>query len=253
MRVREFAAGEMVFLEGDPSNAAYIIKSGRVEILKESPGGPLRLAVLGEGDIFGEMGLVDERPRSAAARALEPVVATAVDRHELLELLLHRPREALALLRVLFERLRMADQALAARIAADRPPPTAAGPQRITLRPLTPETRAVLPSAGVAVTRIPFRVGRKPSAGESELLAMNEIEFDSQPPHQLSLNHFALDLDHGQVIVRDRGSRDGTIVNGGVIGGAALRDTAALMPGENEVIAGKADSPYRLAVIVSDG
>jgi hypothetical protein len=103
----------------------------------------------------------------------------------------------------------------------------------------------------VAVTRIPFRVGRKPSAGESELLAMNEIELESQPPHRLSLNHFALDVDRGQVIVRDRGSRDGTIVNGGVIGGAALRDTATLMPGENEVVAGKADSPYRFAVVIA--
>lgn len=248
MRLTHFAAGQMIFAEGDASDAAYLIRSGRVEVMKDSPVGPIRLAVLGEGDIVGEMGVIDERPRSASLRALEPVTALAVNHQEFLDTLLHRPGDALALLRALFERLRNADQALAR--YAQVTEASAKVPQ-VTLLAATPETRGALPAAGRVVTRFPFRVGRKPFSNESDLLAMNEVAVADVPPPRLSLNHFAIDLDGGNVVLRDRGSRGGTIVNGVAIGNTAARDTAPLREGENEVIAGKADSPYRFTVIVA--
>lgn len=248
MRLVHFAAGQTVFAEGDASDAAYLLRSGRVEVLKDSPSGPIRLAVLGEGDIVGEMGVIDERPRSASVRALEPVTAIAVNQQEFLDTLLHRPRDALALLRSLFERLRGADQALA-RLA--RAPAADAGIPRVKVTAAAPETRGALPADGVEVARFPFRVGRKPFSNESDLFAMNELMVADRPPPTLSLNHFAIDLEGGRAVVRDRGSRDGTIVNGAAIGGLADRDSAVLRPGDNEVIAGKPGSPYRFTITVA--
>ncbi|MGH6932958.1 MAG: cyclic nucleotide-binding domain-containing protein [Dongiaceae bacterium] len=248
MRLVHFAAEETVFAEGDASDAAYLIRSGRVEVLKDTPAGMIRLAILGEGDIVGEMGVIDDRPRSAGVRALEPVTAIAVNHQEFIDTLLHQPRDALALLRALFERLRSADQALA-RYAK----PMAGGdavPQ-VTLQAAAPEARGALPAAGVVVARFPFRIGRKPFSHESDLLAMNEVMVADRPPPRLSLNHFAIDLDGVDVVVRDRGSRDGTIVNGVAIGNMADRDVVVLRKGENDVIAGKPDSPYRYKVIVA--
>src|SRR5215470_9196081 len=109
---KSFPAGATIFSEGDASDYAYVVRSGRVEVLKSAAGGTIRLAVLGEGDVIGEMGLLDERPRSATARALEPVVADAIDAPEFTRLLFHHPDKAMELLRALFERLRTANQLL---------------------------------------------------------------------------------------------------------------------------------------------
>ena len=63
----EFAAGDEIFAEGDPAEDAFVIDSGEVDIVKEVDGEPVVLARLGAGEIFGEMGLVDDKPRSATA------------------------------------------------------------------------------------------------------------------------------------------------------------------------------------------
>lgn len=65
--------GETLFSEGDPGDKAYIVTSGDMEILKESAGRQVRLAVIGAGSIVGEMALLTAEPRNATARALTDV------------------------------------------------------------------------------------------------------------------------------------------------------------------------------------
>ncbi len=247
IQLRKFTAGEFLFFEGDSSDFAYIIRSGRVEILKETPTGPVHLAVLGHGDVLGEMGLIDGRPRSATARACEPVVATAIDRTEFMRLILHQPREVLGLLRALFERLRSMN-----RMLEEYSVPTGQVPRipRVKLLPLTPRTKEDVPTDGIEVTRFPFRIGRKASSEEAEALAFNEVELSDTMPYTVSLNHFSLDLDREGVVVRDRGSRRGTIVNNQLIGLDTMKESAPLRVGDNEVVLGGPDSSYRLRFIV---
>lgn len=65
-----YRAGEVIFRQGYPSDHAYIILSGEVEIYKENPdGSEEHIAELGEGQMFGEYGVLDDAPRSASARA----------------------------------------------------------------------------------------------------------------------------------------------------------------------------------------
>lgn len=65
-----YRAGDVIFHQGYPSDHAYIIQSGVVEIYKENPdGSEEHIADLGEGQMFGEYGVLDEAPRSASARA----------------------------------------------------------------------------------------------------------------------------------------------------------------------------------------
>lgn len=75
----EFAQGEVIFQQGYPADNAYTIIKGRVGIyLEELDGKEKPLAILKEGQMFGEMGIIDEAPRSASARALEAVVLQIV-------------------------------------------------------------------------------------------------------------------------------------------------------------------------------
>lgn len=71
----QYAAGEVIFRQGYPGDHAYIIKSGVIEIYDEKPDGSImRLALLKPGEMFGELALLDDAPRSASARAHEDCV-----------------------------------------------------------------------------------------------------------------------------------------------------------------------------------
>ena len=109
-----FADGEVIFREGEASDAAYLIVSGAVSIVAGF-GSPQQqtIAVIGKGEYFGEMGAIGGCPRSATAVADGPVDCAAVTPDEFMQTLLEKPREAIHLLKVLFERLRRAEQRLA--------------------------------------------------------------------------------------------------------------------------------------------
>lgn len=102
-RERRFAEGARVFTEGDRGQELYIVADGRVLISKYIPGGGEEaLAILGRGDFFGEMALIDGEPRSASARAHGgPLTVLALDQESVREILSLDPRAALDFLQLL--------------------------------------------------------------------------------------------------------------------------------------------------------
>jgi len=114
MEWQNYRADDVIFREGEPSDAAYLIVSGRVRIVKgHETGSPRELAVVGAGEYVGEMGAVDDLPRSASAVAEGNVVCMPVTPDEFMDMLLKNPDEAIGLLKILFERLRRANKRLA--------------------------------------------------------------------------------------------------------------------------------------------
>jgi len=77
---RNCAAGEIIFEDGAPGSAAFVVERGKVEISKTAPAGGQSqvLGFIGVGGIFGEMALIDNRPRMARARALEPTTLIVI-------------------------------------------------------------------------------------------------------------------------------------------------------------------------------
>ena len=67
---QQFSNGDTIFLEGSMGDCAYLIESGSVEITIQQRGKPIVLATRSKGEIFGEMAIVDNQPRSASARAI---------------------------------------------------------------------------------------------------------------------------------------------------------------------------------------
>lgn len=115
MDVLQLEAGARIFSEGEPGDHAYLIGSGSVEIVTGRDGPPVVLARLGAGELIGEMAVIDDHPRSATARALEPVELLVITR-DVLRGYLERADPLLSrLLHVLIARMRHAQRALVQR------------------------------------------------------------------------------------------------------------------------------------------
>ncbi len=117
-RVERRAAGDVLFEEGDPGDALYVVLDGEVRISRQVPGmGEEALAILGPGESFGEMALVDASPRSADAivhRRARLLVLAARDLEELLLTDRELGYEVLwNFVRVLSERLRQTNDKMA--------------------------------------------------------------------------------------------------------------------------------------------
>jgi len=110
----EVAPEEYVFREGDLGTEMYIIHEGQVEILGRVGEEDKLLAVLEKGDFFGEMALLEDRPRAASARALTPARLLQINGATFDQMLRDNPEIAVRMMRKLSRRLRETDDLLKA-------------------------------------------------------------------------------------------------------------------------------------------
>lgn len=104
---KSFAAGETLFLKGDPGDALYAVRRGQIRIATGTDDGRrLTLNLLGSGDVFGEVALLDGRSRTADAVAAEAAELFMVRRRDFLDLLERQPAVAIRLIEFLCERIR---------------------------------------------------------------------------------------------------------------------------------------------------
>jgi CRP/FNR family transcriptional regulator, cyclic AMP receptor protein len=112
--VRALGRGDVLFEEGDEAAELYVVERGRIAIASRSlDGRESVLALMGRGDLFGELPLFDGQGRSALARALEPSSVCAVPYAPLREVLMQRPELLWGEVELLTRRLRLLDAALA--------------------------------------------------------------------------------------------------------------------------------------------
>lgn len=92
VREERFAHNTVLFREGDPVDAFFIVRSGSVTVFRDAKGKPLQvLARLEEAGFFGEMGLLNKARRVASARTLGPTVLLRIDKEDLLAMLADNP------------------------------------------------------------------------------------------------------------------------------------------------------------------
>lgn len=113
MRERTITRGTTVFHQNDNGGGLYLILSGSVKIWRTGRDGrDVTVAVLGDGNFFGEMSLIDGQPRSASATALQTTGLLVLDREHFQRYVLAQARIVAKLLRELSKRLRAADQSI---------------------------------------------------------------------------------------------------------------------------------------------
>ena len=255
-----FAEGQVLFREGDPPASVFRILSGAVEVLREIDGEPILLGTVCSGQFIGEMGVVENRSRSATVRAAGEVEVEILTPTEFFDQIAGSPQAARELIQRLSQRLREADD----RIVKDerrsgRPhgTPTDAGSQTALEPANNPYLAAKDPwlqrqfHARLALIDLPFIVGRGPVVREGEPPLHPDLKLEDTVPFRLSRNHFMIEKRDGSYYVHDLRSTLGTIVNGQPIGEHFRIDDAPLRAGENEVIAGGVDLRFVFSVFIA--
>ena len=151
---RRYARNQVLFRQHEPADELFVIDRGRIAITQRSGDGRESVvAVVEDGGLFGEMPLFDGEPRSADARALVDSVVVALEYEPVREVLRARPELLWVILRILSQRLRATDEALADAVFLDVPARTAkrilelAGNQDAFTLPLTQEELAAMVGA----------------------------------------------------------------------------------------------------------
>ena len=255
IKARQYKAGEIIFREGDIGESAYIIEVGRVEVLKRLEGNDIHLSYLGAGEPFGEMGVINEKPRSATVMAVEDSVVRELHRDEFVHSLQTTPEAALHLLGTIFERLREADATIL-QLHRDRSQETPAlasilreeGVQPamvLSLEGLIPKAVQSLPANPFRITKFPFRIGRQ----SDDPLVHNDLSIPDTVPWQISRHHLALVCHDNRIGVSDRGSRLGALVDGKQVGGRKGHDGPLFFTGaEGTLVLGTPQSPFKYKV-----
>lgn len=249
-----FSPGETIFHQGDESEEAYWIISGSVEISIETAQGRSVLTTLEAGEIFGEMGIIDDQPRAATARALTRTEVDVIGEADFAGEVLRNEARLMPYLGTLFERLRTSAALLHAEIARHAAPTAtrphaearlayASGPAASAAATLTLEVTDMSADfhpgvRSIPVGKFPFRIGRRSDGAHGGFVARLDLTVSDERPYSVSRGHCLIERKGDAFFVRDCGSRLGTIVNGAELGAGASELTAQLQPGENELILG---------------
>lgn len=249
MEDKQVKGGSIIFREGEPADAAYILRSGRVELLELSRGRETQIAVIEPGQPFGEMGIFDPLSlRKITARALEDITAQRISPEEFNTMLAQCPENIQPFLRICI------DKTKAPKVKNTEATKNAVlenGVSVLTIEPANDMMKSQFNTMEIPITRLPFRIGGYPDTEESNRRS-DQLHLGiacQANPLKVSRQHCEIIIEGNELMVLDLASRFCTIVNGIILGRGHGIYSKSLQKGKNEIILGAADSPYRLNVI----
>ena len=248
-----FKPGETVIEEGDEGSWAYVILSGKARVFKNTGSGEVTLAVMDNGQVFGEMALIEDRPRSASVKAETNLKLRVIDRDQFNQLLRENPSRLIPIMKSLFERLRQASDML-----AEKSGDNLSGIKdniEVILEGQSVKAKNALNDRKLLITQFPFRIGRHVPSYDSEtdVFYNNNLAIEEEKPYVISRNHLSINYQGGRLWVVDRGSAFGVVVNGQEIGGKIARSRLALDLDQNQLIIGPPTSGYIFLISKIDG
>lgn len=236
MQTRHIEAGATIFRAGDPSEGVYIIEDGEVAITVAAG---IEVARLQAGELLGESGVLERRPRSATATATIPTTVLTIPAETFMHAFGMGNDKALALVTLLCRRLRNTT------LRASQAPMPLSAHGAIHLMPDSDRLVTEYSASQVDIVHLPFQVGNR-YGGETLPIASNHsCCIPARGDTSLAAPHFEILRRDGRIGVRDLGTAAGTIVNGAVSARGSFQAFVPLHAGDNTVIAGRPDSPFR--------
>ena len=244
----EYPAGAVIFMVGDPAEKSFLIHSGKIELRRGTGDANDCATQLGPDEVFGELSLIDARPYTMSARAVTKVHLTAISRDEFEQMLNLVPDNFRIHMNALFQQLRIlsSQPAVATPLVVALPDKTT----YVTIHPLTRLAASMLPRDGMWIQKFPFRIGRSAKEFEAAPPDQNDLWLKDRSPYNVSRNHAIIEMEEGEVILKDCGSSLGTIVNEHHIGGISYDHEIPLDEGENIVIFGGFMSKFQIRINV---
>jgi hypothetical protein len=248
MKTKQVAVGDVIFSIGDASHEVYIINEGDVSITLDDG---FEIVRLHAGDLFGESGVLERRPRAANATALTACVLLVTEADTFLHAFGMENDHALALVKLLCRRLRTTSVRAAYADAAPVAGPPGDDPAPILLLPEHERLATEFGMTAIDVIHLPFQVGNR-FGGEALPIASNRsCCIPARGDIDFAAPHFEITRRGGLLGVHDLGSRWGTIVNGTTISRTSSASFVPLHPGGNHVIAGRPMSAFRFRIQVA--
>ena len=211
----EAKAGDFVFKEGDLGTDMYIIQSGQVEILKRQSNEEERqLAVLGQGDFFGEMSILEDLPRTASVRALQHCKLVQINGATFDQMLRKNPEIAVRMMRKLSRRLRETDAMLRDVLGAEESQaPEMPTPEKPSVSERAPD-KLVHEASGM---ELQLMAGDETSVGRRDPVTGIHPDIDLTPidtQRSISRRHATLFRQDDKFYVREEiGTMNGTFIN----------------------------------------
>jgi CRP-like cAMP-binding protein len=238
---QKFKKGAAIIHEGTTGSYAYLIISGSVEVSKQVGDEKLALSRLVKGNIFGEMSLVDDKPRSATVVALEDTEVRVITRERFETMLEQNPRGVIPLLKQVFQRVRYLNQMVTAFCGQ-----ASTGTVELTTKPLqmratTVEAEQALQGKQIDITKIPFQIGR---TSRASVFGSNDLNLEDIQPYRISRCHCLITIVDNQYYLVDTVSSRGTSVDDNKIGGREKEKRVLLESGKHRVVLGGDQSPY---------
>ena len=205
-----YKAGTVIIEEGARGQAMFVIESGSVEIFRTEGGTVRTVRTLAAGDFFGEMGLLEDQPRTASARAATDCTVLVLDASALDALLRAHPEVAIRMLRAMAGRLREAGAEGRAREVEKSARP---GETPAATAPAAPGT--LVTSVGA---ELPLPEKAEVTLGRPDAVSGFRPDIDLGPldtQHLTSRRHAKLVREDGALFVLEEvGTANGTFVNG---------------------------------------
>jgi len=243
----KFNKGATIIHEGTTGSSAYLILSGSVEVSKKVGEEKLVLSRLVKGSIFGEMSLVDDKPRSATIIALEDTEVRIISRERFESMLEQNPRAVIPLLKQVFQRVRYLNQMVSAFCGQASTGTVELANQPLRLRAITGDAERAMQGKEIDITKIPFQIGR---SARSSVFGSNDLNLQDNEPYRISRCHCLITIVDNEYYVVDTVSSRGTSVDDTKIGGREDQKRVLLESGKHRIVLGGDQSPYLFDIIV---
>lgn len=210
-----YAEGDFVFHEGDLGTEMFIIQEGKVEILKQAGKNERHVALLSQGDFFGEMSVLEDLPRTATARAASEVKLLKINGTTFDQMLRRNPEIAVRMMRKLSRRLRETDRLLRETIGSEESQAPEVPPQEPSPDAGAGPERLIHDASGMDLF---LSRGEETTIGRRDPVTGINPDIDLTPidtQRSISRRHAKIFRHEGKFFVREEiGTMNGTFVNG---------------------------------------